>query len=216
MNLSFSITVITAPCLGAIIGGSITSCLEGGYNNKNALYICFIVYSLFMGACIPCPFINNFRIMIIVLWVAIFMQGFIEPIMMGIILNTCSPIERPTASSLSILLEMMIGMMPASYVYGLVYELTAVYEGEGEDKRNVSRGGMCTLLFSTVIGFVALLLALILKKRSYDASVKRTINSLKETLPHLNEEQLQNIVLSGGIGPDVPRVIDMSQEKSFK
>jgi acyl-CoA hydrolase len=57
------------------------------------------------------------------------MQGFIEPIMMGIILNFCSPVERPTASSLSILLEMLIGMMPASYVYGLVYEATAVYEG---------------------------------------------------------------------------------------
>lgn len=116
------------------------------------------------------------------------MQGFIEPIMMGIILNTCSPIERPTASSLSILLEMMIGMMPASYVYGLVYELTAVYEGE--DKRNVSRGGMFTVFFSTIIGFFALLVALLLKKKSYDASLKRTVHSLKETFPHLNEDQL--------------------------
>ncbi len=200
--------MITAPCLGAIVGGLSISCLDGGYNNKNSLFICFIVYTLFMGACIPCPFINDFKILIIFLWVAVFMQGFIEPIMMGIILNTCSPIERPTASSLSILLEMMIGMMPASYVYGLVYELTAKIE----DDRNISRGGMFTVFFSTGIGFVSLLLALILKKKSYEDSVKRTVQSLKETLPHLNDDQLQQIAL--GVGPDVPRVVDMSNEKS--
>jgi hypothetical protein len=47
--------------------------------------------------------------------------------MMGIILNFCSPVERPTASSLGILLEMLFGMMPASYVYGAIYDATGKF-----------------------------------------------------------------------------------------
>jgi len=57
-------------------------------------------------------------------WLAAFFQGFIEPIMMGIILSSVSEIERPAASSLSILLEMLFGMLPAPYIYSLVNEST--------------------------------------------------------------------------------------------
>lgn len=117
----FALTVITSPCLGAIVGGIVTTKLLGSYKNDNALVLCFVVYLLFTAACIPCPFINDFTVFIIILWVAIFMQGFIEPIMMGIILSSVTDIERPAASSLSILLEMLFGMLPAPYVYGLVY-----------------------------------------------------------------------------------------------
>lgn len=115
------------------------------------------------------------------------MQGFIEPIMMGIILNFCTPIERPTASSLSILLEMLIGMMPASYVYGIVYESTAVYEGTGDDRRNISRGGMYVTMFSCVIGAACLLLAVLLKKKSLDAGIKRVADELLKTNPNITE-----------------------------
>lgn len=119
--ITFSLTVITAPCLGAVVGGLVTTKFLGSYKNDNALVLCFVVYLLFTASCIPCPFLDDYLIFIIVLWVAIFMQGFIEPIMMGIILSSVSDIERPAASSLSILLEMLFGMLPAPYIYGLVY-----------------------------------------------------------------------------------------------
>jgi MFS family permease len=119
--LTFSGTVITAPCLGAVVGGAITTKFLGSYKNDNALVMCFVVYLIFTACCLPCPFFDNYVVFIIVLWVAIFMQGFIEPIMMGIILSSVSDIERPAASSLSILLEMLFGMLPAPYIYGLVY-----------------------------------------------------------------------------------------------
>jgi len=140
------------------------------------------------------------------------MQGFIEPIMMGIILNFCSPVERPTASSLSILLEMLVGMMPAAYVYGLVYEATAVYEGEGNDRRNVSRGGMYTIFFSCGIGAVGLIIALILKKRSYEKSVKGVVDNLKKTNPQITEDVAHQIAEGQIGGPDVPKIMDVSND----
>ena len=70
--LSFSGTVITAPCLGAVVGGAVTTKFLGSYKNPKALVLCFIVYLLFTACCIPCPFINNYIVFIIILWMAIF------------------------------------------------------------------------------------------------------------------------------------------------
>jgi hypothetical protein len=71
--ITFSLTVITAPCLGAVVGGLVTTKFLGSYKNDNALVLCFVVYLLFTASCIPCPFLDNYLIFIIVLWVAIFM-----------------------------------------------------------------------------------------------------------------------------------------------
>ena len=117
--IGFTATVLTAPCIGAIVGGLITTKFLGSYTNKKALVLCFIAYLLFVVFCIPCPLVDNFMVFLGCLWTAIFMQGFIEPIMMGIILNTVTPIERPTASSLSIFIE-FLGELPAPYLYGLI------------------------------------------------------------------------------------------------
>ena len=168
--ISFSGTVITAPCIGAITGGIITTKFLGSYTNKKSLYMCFVVYILFMAFCVPCPLMSDYTYFIILVWLAIFMQGFIEPIMMGIILNTVTPLERPTASSLSILIEMGVGMMPAPYLYGLAQK---EFKTLNEDGVNVSRAGMYLTFYSSVIGGVCLLFALILKNRSYKQSAER-------------------------------------------
>lgn len=100
--------------------------------------------------------------------------------MMGIILSSVSDIERPAASSLSILLEMLFGMLPAPYVYGLVYQLTEKKDEMGE---NISRGGMYTIFFSVFIGLIGLLVALPLRNKSLKASVIRTKKIVKEEHP---------------------------------
>lgn len=161
MYLTFSITILTAPSLGAILGGLFTSKFLGSYTNPNALVLCFLVYLLFTGFCIACPFMNSYTPFLIFMWLAVFQQGFIEPIMMGIILNTVSPIERPVASSLSIFIETLIGYMPAPYLYGLIYAKTAVYD---ESHHNTSRWGMYAVFFSPIIGTLCLLLAILLRK----------------------------------------------------
>jgi MFS family permease len=191
VHITFSATVITAPCLGAIVGGAVTTKYLGSYTNRKALTLCFIVYLLFVAFCIPCPLMNNYTYFIILMWLAIFMQGFIEPIMMGIILNTVTPLERPTASSLSILLEMLFGMLPAPYVYGLVYEKTEKLDLDGN---NISRGGMYALFFSSGIGGVALLITLILRNRSYKKGLERIKNSLRMSNPNISAEQLDDMI----------------------
>ena len=112
------------------------------------------------------------------------MQGFIEPIMMGIILNTVTPIERPTASSLSIFIE-FLGMLPAPYLYGLIQDKTIVLD---EDGNNISRGGMTTVFFSSAIGGLGLMIALILRNRSYKKGVDRVKTSIMENNPNITVE----------------------------
>ena len=208
MYITFSLTVITAPCLGAVVGGLVTTKFLGSYKNDNALVLCFVVYLLFTASCIPCPFLDNYLIFIIVLWVAIFMQGFIEPIMMGIILSSVTDIERPAASSLSILLEMLFGMLPAPYIYGLVYQSTEILDEKGA---NVSRGGMYTLFFSVFIGLIGLLVALPLRKKSLKASEIRIKKAIKEEHPNAGEEEI-NMIMEGGAnnGEGVPQVMNIS------
>ncbi len=56
-------------------------------------------------------------------WLIMFANGFIEPILTGILLNSVEVSQRPTASSLLIFLQMILGYLPAPYVYGLLMEL---------------------------------------------------------------------------------------------
>lgn len=168
MYIVFSIIVITAPPFGALVGGALTTKYLGSYTNPKALTLSFVIYCAFMGFCVPCPLVDNYIAFLTLMWLAVFMQGFIEPIMMGIILNTVLPPERPVACSLSILIEMLFGMMPAPYVYGLVQDATFIKGPTGD---NISRGGMYTVFFSPWVGGICLLLAILLRNRSYKKSL---------------------------------------------
>lgn len=140
--------------------------------------------------CAPCPLLDNYYYFLVFLWLAIYMQGFIEPIMMGIILNTVTPIERPTASSLSILIEMGVGMLPAPYLYGLAQNTFEKLDAEGN---NISRAGMFMVFYSSVIGGICLLIALILRNRSYRQGAERMKTTIIKTLPNASPEQVDEI-----------------------
>ena len=190
VEISFSLTVITSPCLGAIIGGLVTTKYLGSYTNKKALTLCFLMYCLFVVFCIPCPLVSDYYFFISLMWFAIFFQGFIEPIMMGIILNTVTPFERPTASSLAIFIQMGIGMLPAPYLYGLVQDQYAVLDESGN---NVSRAGMYMIFFSSVFGGVALVIALLLRNRSYKNAKDRIRKSIRKTAKQFSEDEIDII-----------------------
>lgn len=115
----FMITILSAPLSGAIISGIITTKI-GGYTNKKALVMCLIVESALVLACIPATFLNTVEPFLACLWLMIFTQSFMEPVLTGILLNTVKAPERATASSLSIFIEMIFGLMPAPFVYGSI------------------------------------------------------------------------------------------------
>ena len=132
--------------------------------------------------------------------------------MMGIILSSVSNIERPAASSMSILLEILFGMLPAPYVYGLVYDYTKRVDEYGY---NVSRGGMYTLFFSVFVGLVALLVALPLRNKSLKDSEIRTKEAIKEKHPDAGEEEVA-MIMKGGEAPEgMPQVMNVSYTKEF-
>jgi MFS family permease len=131
-----------------------------------------VLFALF---CLPCPFFSDFKPFYAFLWLAVFMQGFIEPIMTGIILNFCSPLVRPTASSLMTFIEITQGMMPAPTIYGFIADKTAVYDGN----KNISRVPMMVTMLFSVLAVLHLVGAWLLKKKSYDNNVKAIVESLQ-------------------------------------
>lgn len=56
-------------------------------------------------------------------WLAIFTQGCLQPLMMGIVLMNITPLERPVASALAVVVE-MIGQTSSPYIYGLIIQET--------------------------------------------------------------------------------------------
>jgi MFS family permease len=146
-----------------------------------------VLFALF---CIPCPFFSDFNLFYAFLWLAVFMQGFIEPIMTGIILNFCSPLVRPTASSLMTFIEITQGMMPAPTIYGLIADKTAEFDA---DKNNISRVPMKVTMLFSVLAVLHLLGAWLLKKKSYDSNVKAIVESLQKNHPEMTEEVAKQV-----------------------
>lgn len=128
------------------------------------MYLCLALYILLICICIPTPFFNNYIVFITIMWLICIIQIFIEPILTGFYLNTVSPIERNTASSMGIFLMFVIGYVPAPYTYGLVNEINP--DIDPVTGNNMSRGGMKAILWSSVLGGLCLALAVMLKRRS--------------------------------------------------
>ena len=85
--VTFGVISITAPILGVIIGGNLTTYL-GGYLTKNSLYLSCVSAFLCLVCSAPIPFIYNFYGVITLLWFLLFFGGSILPCLTGIMLNT--------------------------------------------------------------------------------------------------------------------------------
>jgi hypothetical protein len=71
---------------------------------------------------------------------------------------------------------------------------------------------MCVTLFSCGVGAVALFIALLLKRRSVQGSVDGVVKNLKMTNPQITEEQAHQIAEGQLVGPDVPKILDVSND----
>lgn len=92
-----------------------------------------------------------------------FFGGGVEPNLTGILLNTVNAVERPTASSFAIFFYNVFGYLPAPYFYGLVADWSKELDADGN---NITRVPMKVLLFSSVLGGLSLLIAILLKRYS--------------------------------------------------
>lgn len=82
VHYSFIIVCLTAPTLGVILGGIITSCI-GGYEKLSASYLCLIGAFFASLLSIPIPFMNTFWGFIGLLYGILVFGGIIFPSLLG-------------------------------------------------------------------------------------------------------------------------------------
>ena len=87
MFVTFAFISITGPVLGVVVGGNVTTAL-GGYKSKKSLIITMIISVFCLCSAAPIPFVNNFVLVVVLLWFLLFFGGSILPCMTGIMLNT--------------------------------------------------------------------------------------------------------------------------------
>ncbi len=98
--------------------------------------------SLFaVGSALPIPFVDNFTIFKILIWLLLFFGGFIVPVMTGILLTSVKQHERTIGNSVSNLSYNLLGYLPSPFIYGFVCSLT------GGDQ---SRYGIGLLMFMSL------------------------------------------------------------------
>lgn len=144
--LSYSITSLTAPVIGVLMGGHILD-RYGGYSGPNALNICLIFGIMASVSGIPMPFFSNFNIVIGLLWFLLLFGGALMPAVMGIMISSIPKYLRSFGNSNAQLIQNLLGYFPSPFVYGLVCNLTG-----GEE----SRAGMILLMFWSLWGVLGL------------------------------------------------------------
>jgi MFS family permease len=120
---AFSLICITSPTMGSVTGGYVGH-LIGGYQSKDAMTFVMICCLMAISVGLPIPFVDNFYLLSLLLWIYLFLGGCFMPILTGIMLNTVEPHHRTQANGLANLSYNLFGYLPAPYVYGIVCELT--------------------------------------------------------------------------------------------
>ena len=113
----FSVTIFCAPTGGVITGGIITS-HYGGYGKQKVKEMIIMVGWITVLMSVPIPFVTSFPIFGALLFILLFLGGFILPALIGIMLNSVKQHQRGSANSIAQLSYNMLGYMPAPSLYG--------------------------------------------------------------------------------------------------
>jgi len=158
--LCYSITSLTAPVIGVLLGGHILDKF-GGYTGPNALNICLTFGTLASLAGIPIPFFNNFQVVVGLLWFLLLFGGALMPAVTGMMISSIPKYLRSFGNSNAQLIQNLLGYFPSPFVYGLVCNITG-----GEE----SRWGMILLMWWSVWGVMGLSIA----KKFFANQLKKT------------------------------------------
>jgi hypothetical protein len=171
-------TVISAAVVGSMAGGVITIKCLGSYNNPKAIYLCLGLFTLLTCAALPLSFMTadtfeggfTVYLFIALVWLIMFSQGFIEPIFTGILLNSAE--DSNVASCVIVFAQMILGFIPAPYIYGLLIETWPMLNHKGE---NQSIWGMRGVTFYSSAGVLALLLACLFRMKEGTQNRDKTL-----------------------------------------
>ena len=96
----------------------------GGCESPKALSTCIFYGFVAVCAACPFPFVDDYRICIILIWILLFCGAVILPILTGIMLSSVQVELRPQANSLSNLVYNLFGYLPAPTIYGIIQDMT--------------------------------------------------------------------------------------------
>lgn len=85
--LYFSVTSLSAPIGGVIVGGIITTSF-GGYNNPKAMKMQCLMGMGAVICALPIPFFNEFYYVGVLFWGVLFFGGFVLPPVTGIMISS--------------------------------------------------------------------------------------------------------------------------------
>ena len=147
----FCLVCVTGPPMGVIVGGVLGSYI-GGYHNKKAIVLC-VYFSLF--SCILAMiigFCSNAIVFTVLMWLYICLISAMTPLETGIIINALPEELRGDGFSVMNFILNMLGNLPASSIYGIIYEKT---------KDKYSNMAMVITMSYNILGFVFILIGLI-------------------------------------------------------
>ena len=113
----FAFTSITAPIFGAVLGGQVMK-LVGGIQTKYALPLCLFIGCLACISGLPVPYIDNFYIAILLIWLLLFFGGMILPNLTAIMLDSVEIKLKTRANSIANLSYNLLGYFPAPQLSG--------------------------------------------------------------------------------------------------
>ena len=152
----FIITCLTAPSSGIILSIVIFNYI-GGYNSKHAFNFCLSFGLLAVFVSLPVPYLNNWVLIMALLWMIFFLGALILAPLVGMMLNQVPQEGRATANSLATLCYNLFGYFPAPFVFGKVADL---------DKTNPilsMRFAMGTIVYWSILAASFLIVAIIIK-----------------------------------------------------
>jgi MFS family permease len=184
-SIFFSITSLSAPAGGVIVGGIIMTA-SGGYSKVKSMKILIVMALGCVMCALPIPFINKgqFWLIALLFWFMLFFGGFILPPLTGLMIQAVPNNQRASANSIANIAYNLLGYLPAPSVYGAVSEWTGGVKAK-------SRWGMVALMYSTLLTGSLMLYGLILKiKEQMEFETRERNASLKIQRPTIrNNEQ---------------------------
>jgi len=120
---AFAVTSLTAPIFGVICGGLFIDWMGGYKKFTKCLKILSVFATLAEVSAIPAGFVNNFWVIITLLWMTLFFGGCILAPATGIVISAVDKKMMPFASSMSMLLYNLLGYAAGPMVTGVVYEM---------------------------------------------------------------------------------------------
>ena len=194
---AYSITSLTAPTMGVILGGAMTH-IVGGYTHPNALKLITWVSLLGTLMALPLPWLDDYRAFLSIFWGCLFIGGFIMPGMTGIMINAAPKKHRAIANSIAFFTYNALGYVPGPSVYGLIL----TYAG------SQSRIGMAVLIYALILAFLFMWCACCGSSRS---KRQARLRKLKSTASIIQAEEEQSKLKTT---PESQQILSPSREQN--